>query len=696
MADLSEKIRAATQDQQKTTNQKARVGYEIQALHRRIQEQDSAKYKATKRLMHYMPQDTANLEQAQRWIHDNRSKFRGEVLGPIAAEMQVSDNTYAAYLEQQIPNWLFRAFVTTHPEDDRLLRDESKKRGWKLDMVTYGGDPNEPIKHPDGEASAYARFGILHTLDETFKAPAVIKRLLCDFALIQKTYVGSQETQRQIEQASANRSEPEWQASSMSSLWTPKYNYRKQTSRYQQGTAVLSGFEVRPARLLGTGGAGADEVGELRHHYEQLRGAQKDLENQYAEAKARYDQLNEVFVELSNERSDLLNKKKVINNKLRRANTELRELRSQRKMLLSRATKEQELEEVDQKIAQLVGELGTRAVSGMRAALAEADCMARSWGSTFAKEERRAQVQAWNRLNRDLRKAVEDAKRATEKLQTEAKQQVKEYQRLKKLTEKEYGLTRDIKARLEGLPATEAELEDRIGVLEASINQIIVNSDDLEEFQRVEIEIRELQKKVEAEGAELEGKESYEAGLRGQWLPPLRDLVDKVNATFTRNFAQIGKGCAGEIRLHEADKYEHFEVQIWLKFRAQSELALLTSSHQSGGERSVATILYLISIQDLTAVPFRVIDEINQGMDPRNERLVFKQLVESSCRPGTPQCFLLTPKLLPELSYHKDVTALNIFNGPHVPEAAGEWERDDIWGFSAGGAFAAPPGIAAN
>ena len=645
--------------------------------------------------MHYMPQqDTQYLEQAQRWIHDNRSKFRGEVLGPIAAEMQVSDNTYAAYLEQQIPNWLFRAFVTTHPEDDRLLRDESKNRGWKLDMVTYRGDPNEPIKHPDGEASAYARFGILHTLDETFKAPAVIKRLLCDFALIQKTYVGSQETQRQIEQASANRSEPEWQASSMSSLWTPKYNYRKQTSRYQQGTAVLSSYEVKPARLLGTGGTGADEVGELRNHYEQKRRAKKDLENQYAEAKARYDELNTESVELTNERSDLLNKKKVINGKVRRATTDLREVRKRREMLLARGTKEQELGEVDQKIAQLVGELGTRAVSGMQAALAEADCMARSWGSTFAKEERRAQVQAWNRLNRDLRKAVEDAKRATEKLQHKAKQQVKEYQRLKKLTEKEYGLTREIKARLEGLPATEAELEDRIGVLEASINQIIVNSDDLEEFQRVEIEIRELQKKVEAEGAELEDKESYEAGLREQWLPPLRDLVDKVNATFTRNFAEIGKGCAGEIRLHEADKYEDFEVQIWLKFRAQSELALLTSSHQSGGERSVATILYLISIQDLTAVPFRVIDEINQGMDPRNERLVFKQLVESSCRPGTPQCFLLTPKLLPELSYHKDVTALNIFNGPHVPEAAGEWERDDIWGF-AGGAFV-PPGIAAN
>lgn len=31
-------------------------------------------------------------------------------------------------------------------------------------------------------------------------------------------------------------------------------------------------------------------------------------------------------------------------------------------------------------------------------------------------------------------------------------------------------------------------------------------------------------------------------------------------------------------------------------------------------ERSVSTILYLVSLQDLTYCPFRVVDEINQGI----------------------------------------------------------------------------------
>ena len=53
-------------------------------------------------------------------------------------------------------------------------------------------------------------------------------------------------------------------------------------------------------------------------------------------------------------------------------------------------------------------------------------------------------------------------------------------------------------------------------------------------------------------------------------------------------------------------------------------------------------------------------------MDPINERKVFTQLVDSSCRPDTPQCFLLTPKLLPGLTFTSDITVLQIMNGAHI------------------------------
>jgi hypothetical protein len=74
--------------------------------------------------------------------------------------------------------------------------------------------------------------------------------------------------------------------------------------------------------------------------------------------------------------------------------------------------------------------------------------------------------------------------------------------------------------------------------------------------------------------------------------------------------------------------------------------------------------------------PFRCVDEINQGLDERNERLVFKRIVENSTKPPGPngptdhcgQYWLITPKLLPNLT-DMEVEAMNvvcIFNGTCV------------------------------
>jgi len=81
-------------------------------------------------------------------------------------------------------------------------------------------------------------------------------------------------------------------------------------------------------------------------------------------------------------------------------------------------------------------------------------------------------------------------------------------------------------------------------------------------------------------------------------------------------------------------------------------------------------------VQHVTVTPFRVVDEINQGMDRINERKVFIQMVEAACRPGTPQCFMFTPKLLPDLPYTYDVMPMTIFNGLHNEELTEDF--DDV------------------
>ena len=90
--------------------------------------------------------------------------------------------------------------------------------------------------------------------------------------------------------------------------------------------------------------------------------------------------------------------------------------------------------------------------------------------------------------------------------------------------------------------------------------------------------------------------------LQAEWLPELKKAVEEINKNFGHSFERIG--CAGEVQLYEEEDpetglldFDKFAMHIKVRFRAEEELQLLTAHRQSGGERSVATILYLIAIQ---------------------------------------------------------------------------------------------------
>lgn len=139
-----------------------------------------------------------------------------------------------------------------------------------------------------------------------------------------------------------------------------------------------------------------------------------------------------------------------------------------------------------------------------------------------------------------------------------------------------------------------------------------------------------------------------------------------------------------------AGNFKDWGIQIRVKFREGSKLQALSARVQSGGERSVSTIMYLMALQELMVSPFRCVDEINQGLDERNERLVFKRIVENSTQPPrgddltnhSGQYFLITPKLLPNSFEMEEeaVTVLTIFNGPYGFEDPTDWSVDGFVG----------------
>jgi structural maintenance of chromosomes protein 5 len=155
--------------------------------------------------------------------------------------------------------------------------------------------------------------------------------------------------------------------------------------------------------------------------------------------------------------------------------------------------------------------------------------------------------------------------------------------------------------------------------------------------------------------------------LKNNWISALRDNVMLIDTAFARLFQKMG--CLASVKLAETDDFATYGLEILVQFRKEDTLKVLSKETHSGGERSVSTMLYLLALQSVTEVPFRVVDEINQGMDPKNERMIFDRIVEqsnsSSAKQSTPQYFLVTPKLLPNLNYTaaSNITVLFVFNG---------------------------------
>lgn len=228
----------------------------------------------------------------------------------------------------------------------------------------------------------------------------------------------------------------------------------------------------------------------------------------------------------------------------------------------------------------------------------------------------------------------------------------------------------------DSLPDGMEEIEDKIAELEAETSANMGDASSVRQYQDRCKQIEEIKARVDQARSTVGAQSQRVVDLENEWKPMLNDLIKTVDAKFAECFARFR--CQGEVRLSDGrkrdeegepygdDDYEQYKIHILVKWRDSEKLHVLgEAGRDSGGERSVATMVYLISLQDINPAPFRVVDEINQAMDSTNERNIFTCITDA-CRNGGKQYFLLTPKLLPDLDYGKDTAIQLVFNGPYM------------------------------
>ncbi|KAI5285648.1 Structural maintenance of chromosomes protein 5 [Ascosphaera aggregata] len=271
------------------------------------------------------------------------------------------------------------------------------------------------------------------------------------------------------------------------------------------------------------------------------------------------------------------------------------------------------------------------------------------------------------------------------------KRRVEELQREISGAPEEAGL-REIAAEIQNY--TPAELDGAIDSEKAKLDLISEGSTDIiEEYEVRQIRINRLKTQIEEEKTVLAAVDEAIGATRSRWEPELEALVAQISSAFSDSFARIG--CAGQVTIDKPEDseegeatgnrgsnafsreengsgsdFDRWSIQIMVKFRESEPLSILDAHRQSGGERAVSTIFYLMALQSISKSPFRVVDEINQGMDPRNERMVHERMVDIACNEAEVtgrQYFLITPKLLTNLAYREGMQVSCVLSGEFMP-----------------------------
>ncbi|KAL3380682.1 hypothetical protein AABB24_001042 [Solanum stoloniferum] len=617
-----------------------------------------------KRLRALQSSGAEKIFEAYNWVQEHQHEFNKPVYGPVLLEVNVSNRIHADYLEGDVPGYIWKAFITQDAADrDLLFRN---MRSFDVPIINVADKSQSRV--PFQITEEMRMLGIDSRLDQVFDAPNAVKEVLVGQFRLDHSYIGSRETDKRADEVLQL---------GIFDLWTPENHYRWTKSRY--GGHVSGSVEsVDRSRFL-LCNVDAGEVERLKSQKLQLDEAISTLEDNLRAVKNELRNIEDEGAKLEKQREEIINES--LHEKKRRREMENRV--KQRMINMKSLEREDDLDSV---AAKLIDQIKAMKIQRFQLAmeiknlLIDAVAHRRSYAEqNMASLELALKVKEMEANVKHQEKFAVQASLHYEYCKKETEEYRQQLEAAKRNAESVAIITPELEQAFCEMPSTIEELDAAIQDTISQANSILfLNHNVLEEYEARQKKIESLSKSQEMEEEKLSNLTNEINALKERWLPTLRSLVSQINQTFSRNFQEMA--VAGEVSLDEHDMdFDKYGILIKVKFRETGLLQVLSAHHQSGGERSVSTILYLVSLQDLTNCPFRVVDEINQGMDPINERKMFQQLVRAASQPNTPQCFLLTPKLLPNLEYSEACSILTVMNGPWIEQPSKVWSGGECW-----------------
>jgi len=201
------------------------------------------------------------------------------------------------------------------------------------------------------------------------------------------------------------------------------------------------------------------------------------------------------------------------------------------------------------------------------------------------------------------------------------------------------------------------EILDEMRLTDGHIAALADVSEDIERmyesYSKLYLELKQKAQLVaeNREKALAEVKTRMEA-----WHTVLQSLLDHVNVQYQSIL--INAQAQGEVRLLNEHDIEAAGLQIYVGFKGAKPVPL-DAYTQSGGERSTATMTFLLALQQHVRSPFRAVDEYDIHMDPKNREVIANLLVSSVKGLGA-QYLAITPS---QISFsEQDVHIITVQN----------------------------------
>jgi chromosome segregation protein len=181
---------------------------------------------------------------------------------------------------------------------------------------------------------------------------------------------------------------------------------------------------------------------------------------------------------------------------------------------------------------------------------------------------------------------------------------------------------------IETRPEEVKKIEFTLNLLERELNNIgAVNQLAVQQYEDVKNNYKQLSVRINELEREKLSIVNFINELERKKHEAFMEAFNKVNEAFEQTFSKLTNGGSGRLILENPEDPFKGGIDLSLKFPGKPETII---SSASGGEKSVATVSFILALQTVHPMPFYIFDEIDAHLDDVNAQRLADLLKERS------------------------------------------------------------------